>query len=107
MTKRQIQTIVKCLRTLGKKDSIPKNIYGLCRNIPDMVGLELEDLPNYFTIVAKWKHYSGRLSYPIPFGKSASESFWQSPRWSGTYGDLRREFARYLAYEYTKYLETK
>lgn len=63
--------------------------------------LSLEDVSNYVGNNCKgWVYFSGDHSFPIPsYIESLSPSdlfFSMEPRWSGEYGNLRRDLLDYL-----------
>lgn len=107
-TKQQEHTI-QLLRKLGKKESIPRYAWtGICYNIRQATGVKINVIfPEYFTIMRRWKYFSTLDGYPVPPSKQDTSSnsainAYGKDMWTGTYGEMRRMFARYLVREFTK-----
>jgi len=109
-TEQQKQALA-LLRKLGKKDSIPPEAYtGICYNIERVANFTLNEIfPEYEQIAERWKYFSGNLILPVPPSKkectkeAAAAAYYNATAlWTGTYGDMRRMFARYLVREFTK-----
>jgi hypothetical protein len=96
--------LIRELERLGKGGE-PKFLnYGICNNVEIKTGVCIDYLPQWKTIVSKWKYFSGYTMFPITLGaKDQAECcFHVTPKWTGKYGKRRREFARYLAREFQK-----
>jgi len=111
-TQIQQQTIT-FLRKLGEKGSVPPQAcFGICQNVFIAVGEHLINVfPEYTKIKENWCYYSGCHPSPVPVNKHSANDAYSSmdayfdnslKKWSGTYGDMRRMFARYLACEFSK-----
>ena len=102
------QHTITLLRKLGKKGSIPpKASAGICYNIEYVTSSSIHWIfKDYNKVVARWKYFSGSFIYPVPPSKNANVSdavrAYGTDCWVGTYGDMRRKFARYLAREFSK-----
>jgi len=109
MQTKQQQQALALLRKLGKKDSIPPYAWtGICYNVRHFAGAQIDVIfPEYFTIMRRWKYFSTLDSYPIPPSKQDTSSKsamneYGKDMWTGTYGEMRRMFARYLVREFSK-----
>jgi len=111
-TQLQQQTIT-FLQKLGEKGSVPPQAcFGICQNVFIAVGEHLINVfPEYTKIKENWRYYSGSYVSPVPVNKysandaySSMDAYWDTSfnKWSGTYGDMRRMFACYLANEFSK-----
>lgn len=104
-------TLLK-IRKESKKPSFDYTLrgsYGICyliyKEFKNHMGerpyLSFEDVSNYVQLNCKdWDHFSGDARFPIPShikGLSPSDLFCSlEPRWSGEYGNLRRDLLDYL-----------
>lgn len=104
MTKKQKKYLEysEFLAKLGKKNSKPRaRRYGICHNFYLKFGVHLP-WREYRRMEKKWKHFSGRIFYPIPHKSGCYYAFTCLSLWTGEYGKMRRAFARYLSREFKK-----
>ncbi len=98
MTKQQQKDLVALLKKLGKADSVPdRTKFGVCYHIEKI--LYITTVPDYVDIIRRWKHFSGETAYPVGGRLQYHRT---NNLWTGTQGQLRRKFARYVAREIKK-----
>ena len=107
--RKTLELVIPELEKLGKPASVPLDVYfGVCQHIQDVCGIELPDCVNYYAISRAWSKHSGSESYPVPHPtlRLAGFAFNTTQNlWIDEYGENRREYARYLAQEFTKLLK--
>jgi len=104
-TEQQKQALA-LLHELGKKGSVPAlPLVGICANIRNQVKCSLNNtFPEYYSVITRWKYYSGKPTFPVPLSLTENNcvNAYGKDMWTGTYGEMRRMFARYLVREFTK-----
>lgn len=60
------------------------------------------------SLFEKWPKFSGRILYPVPGVQdyTAERSFTRFPKWSGEYGELRKELLEFMILELEYELNT-
>ena len=94
---------------LGCTPSEPK--YGICSNLKTFLDSRVnmlitrDILYKVYNLSCTWERYSGDDSYPVPDpegGDPEDKYNITCNKWTGCYGDLRRELCLYLAEELQK-----
>jgi len=112
MTEEVTREVIVRLRELAVGAEPEISTAGIChdlrlifmdRNTAEEIVFSNADLQEIIRLAPDWEKYSGHPIYPIP---SAGENLYMSPagiyyctegKWSGAYGELRRELCGYLA----------
>jgi hypothetical protein len=94
--------IIEHLRKLGRREIEPINTTaGICEELRDLFKVAY-----YHTIntAKKWLWHSGDSGFPVPSpGKDPEDKYFDTPdKWSGSYGERRRELCLFLADEWEK-----